>query len=194
MLYTDYQASRDLAWEILIREGVAELPVSMMKLCRNLGVTIMLGSMDISGYHIMQDGEPVIMINNAEPTRRQRFTTAHELGHILLGHKDKCGVAYRDPNPHDDPEEQAANVFAGRLLAPAIVLRDLGVTNAEQIAGICKISNQAAEYRMQKLQILYDREKRFLVERGRSCFGMSPLERTVQKQFAKYIRNHKGRV
>lgn len=191
MKYTDYQASRDLAWEILIREGITELPVSVVGLCRKLGIEVMVGKIGDGGYCKEENGHPIIAISSDDPPMRQRFTAAHELGHILLGHTDKYGVMYRDPSAKDDPKEQAVNVFAARLLAPAIVLRDLGVTNAEQIAEICQISMQAAEYRMDRLQDLYDREKRFLIDRGRSCFGMSPLERKVERQFRKYIRKHK---
>lgn len=108
-----------------------------------------------------------------------------------MRHTDKYGVMYRDPSPNDDPKEQAVNVFAARLLAPAIVLRDIGVTNAAQIAEICQISETAAAYRMQRLQVLYNREKRFLSERGYSCFGLSPLERDIEKQFKRYIKHNK---
>ena len=191
MLYTDYKISRDLAWEILIREKITELPVRTGKLCSQLGVPIKLCEMKASGRTTLVQGVPTILINETEPPLRQKFTCAHELGHILLKHTDKFGVAYRDPEPTDDPKEQAANVFAARLLAPAIVLRDLGVTSAEQIADICKISMPAAEYRMERLQELYDREKRFLIDRGYSCFGMSPLERKVERQFKKYIKKNK---
>ena len=191
MKYTDYQASRDLAWEILIREEITELPVRMGKLTAQLGVPVKLCKMDEAGKSKILNGAPAIIIKEDDPPLRQKFTCAHELGHILLRHVDKYGVAYRDPSPNDDPKEQAANVFATRLLAPAIVLRDLGVTNAQQIADICQISMQAAEYRMERLQELYDREKRFLAERGHSCFGMSPLERKVEKQFHKYIRKNR---
>ena len=189
--YTDYQVSRDLAWEILIREEITELPVKTGKLCSKLGIPIKLCDLKGSGKTTIIQGVPTILINGDEPPLRQKFTCAHELGHIMLKHTDKYGVMYRDPEPTDDPKEQAANVFAARLLAPAVVLRDLGITSAEQISAICKISMPAAEYRMQRLQILYDREKRFLAERGYSCFGLSPLEREVEKQFDKYIKNNK---
>ena len=191
MLYTDYKISRDLAWEILIREKIIELPVSMVGLCRQMGVDIRRSTLKPGGYTTLIDNCPTIIVHGDDPSVRQRFTAAHELGHILMGHTDKYHVAYRDPSPTDDPKEQAVNVFAARLLAPAIVLRDLGVTNAEQIAEICKISQTAAEYRMDRLQDLYDREKRFLIDRGRSCFGMSPLERKVERQFRKYIKSHR---
>lgn len=191
MLYTDYKISRDLAWEILIREKITELPVSVVELCRNMGIEIRAGKIADDGYCREENGKPIITISDDDPPMRQRFTAAHELGHILMGHTDKYHVAYRDPSPTDDPKEQAVNVFAARLLAPAIVLRDMGVTNADQIAEICQISQTAAAYRMQRLQILYDREKRFLTERGYSCFGLSPLEREVEKQFKRYIRKHR---
>lgn len=191
MKYTDYQASRDLAWEILIREKIIELPVSMVGLCRQMGVDIRRSTLKPGGYTTLIDNCPTIIVHGDDPSVRQRFSAAHELGHILLGHTDKYGVVYHDPSAKDDPKEQAANVFAARLLAPAIVLRDLGVTNAEQIAELCQISQTAAEYRMERLQELYDREKRFLIDRGRSCFGMSPLERKVERQFRKYIKSHR---
>lgn len=191
MLYKDYQVSRDLAWEILINEKVKELPVKVSEICDHMGIKIKPEGQGESGHCEYVDGAPVIFCNREEPIERQRFTVAHELGHILLKHTDKYGVAYRDPDPSDNPKEQAVNVFAARLLAPAIVLRDLGVTNAEQIAEICQISQTAAEYRMERLQELYDREKRFLIDRGRSCFGMSPLERKVERQFRRYIRKHR---
>lgn len=191
MLYTDYQASRDLAWEILINEKVKELPVKVSEICDHMGIKIKPEEQGESGHCEFIDGAPVIFCNREEPIVRQRFTVAHELGHILMGHTDKCGVMYRDPSPNDDPKEQAVNVFAARLLAPAIVLRDLGITDADQIADICQISQTAAEYRMQRLQVLYNREKRFLSERGYSCFGLSPLERDIEKQFKRYIKHNK---
>ena len=191
MLYTDYQASRDLAWEILINEKVKELPVKVGEICDHMGIKIKPEEQGKSGHCEHIDGAPVIFCNRDEPIARQRFTVAHELGHVLMRHTDKYGVMYRDPSPNDDPKEQAVNVFAARLLAPAIVLRDIGVTNAAQIAEICQISETAAAYRMQRLQVLYNREKRFLSERGHSCFGLSPLERDIEKQFRRYIKRNK---
>ena len=33
MNYKDYQKSRNLAWEILLREGVCALPVDVLEIC-----------------------------------------------------------------------------------------------------------------------------------------------------------------
>ena len=112
---------------------------------------------------------------------RQRFTTAHELGHILLGHVGQSPVVNREPQATDNPIEQAANVFAARLLAPACVLWGCGVRSAADIERLCHVSRQAAEYRMERMRILYARNR----------FLTSPLEGAVYRQFEEYIKEHR---
>lgn len=89
----------------------------------------------------------------------------------------------REPDPGDNPIEQAANVFASRLLAPACVLWGCGVQSAEDIERLCDISRAAAEFRWTRMQELY-RRQRFLT---------SPLERLVYAQFEDYIKGHRLR-
>lgn len=97
----------------------------------------------------------------------------------------------REPNDKDNPIEQAANVFASRLLAPACVLWGLKVKSAEEIVQYCNISMQSAEFRMERMNELYEREEEFLRTRGKSCFLLSPLERKVYNQFKEYIDKNK---
>jgi Zn-dependent peptidase ImmA (M78 family)/transcriptional regulator with XRE-family HTH domain len=58
-----------------------------------------------------------VVSNSAEPAERRRFTQAHELGHLLLGHGTHVDhVAYlQDGN---DGDEKRCNEFARNLLAP----------------------------------------------------------------------------
>lgn len=69
-----------------------------------------------------------IRINKYEPLVRQRFTIAHEIGHILLGHE---GISFRDPNyqMYNDlimrAKEANANSFAAELLMPKTLVRDV---------------------------------------------------------------------
>lgn len=53
---------------------------------------------------------PVIFFNRKRPADRQRFTVAHELGHLLM---------HAQRPPHDKMEEEA-NSFASELLMPAM--------------------------------------------------------------------------
>lgn len=183
MDYKIYQKSRDAAWQILIDLKIAELPVRVTRICRELQIPVKLYQPynDNDGYCYIANGRPVICISSAATVQRQRFTAAHELGHIILGHIGKYELVNREPGENDNPIEQAANVFASRLLAPACVLWGLGVTSAQQIANVCEISLQSAEYRMKRMEELIERDK----------FLTSPLEAEVYSQFKKYIDEHR---
>lgn len=183
MNYKDYKNTRDLVWEILIRERITELPVRVSELCRNMGIPILLHEFEDvnSGISAMVNGGPIILVNKGDSAERQRFTAAHELGHIMLGHVGKYKLVNREPSPNDNPIEQAANVFASRLLAPACVLWGCNIHTADEIAVNCKISRQAAEYRAARMEILYKR----------NAFLTSSLEREVYENFKQYIETHK---
>ena len=195
MHYTLYQQSRNLSWEVLINEGVTALPVKMGELCAALGLEVIITELDSvsgDGKTVSVDGKPYILIDGRTSVRRQRFTLAHEVGHVLLGHVGRYKLVNREPAPGDNPIEQAANVFASRLLAPACVLWALDVHTPEEIAELCNISRTAAEFRARRMELLYAREARFLKEKGQSCFLSSPLEREVFEQFRDFIDRQKG--
>ena len=78
--------------------------------------------------------------------------------------------------------EQAANVFASRLLAPACVLWGCGVRTPEEIAALCRISYQAARFRAERMELLY--------RRGR--FLTSPMERELYERFLPFILEYRS--
>lgn len=193
--YRDYQNARDAAWQILLDCGIDCLPVSLNTICHKLKIRVLTyskGAKIIEVARISQaahrtDGmtfymqsTPVVLYDDRKSPQRAKFTVAHEVGHIILGHV-KPGyftVANRDPHPSDAPEEQAANQFASRLLAPACVLWGMGVHSAEEIMELCRISRPAAEFRAQRMAELYRRDQ----------FLSSPLERKVYRRFKPFIR------
>ena len=183
MNYKTYQNSRDAVWDVLIREHIIELPIKVGPLCKSMGILVNLyqSNDDNSGHSMIVNGRARILVKQDEPIARQRFTIAHELGHIILGHVGEYKLVNREPSTADNPIEQAANVFASRLLAPACVMWGCGVRTADDIMLLCDISRQAAEFRMQRMNELYRRNK----------FLLSPLEQKVYKQFSEYIHSHK---
>ncbi len=199
MHYLNYRKSRDLSWRVLIDNNVTRLPVSVSRICKNLGVSVISYK---KGYEIIKtagleeiceqnDGMTFmgsIFYNNECKIERQRFTIAHELCHILMHTESKYNL---EPSSGDPFIEKEANIFASRILAPACVLWGIGVTTDEEICRICGISLAAAKFRMKRLNALYEREKIFLNERNKSCFLMSPLEKKVYEQFYDYIRTNK---
>ena len=183
MNYEHYKNARNLVWQILLQEGENSLPINVSQLCRKLQIQVKLYEPedDNSGECRIIGGTPVILVSRFDMPSRQRFTAAHELGHILLGHVGKHKLVKREPSSLDNPIEQEANVFASRLLAPACVLWGCNVKTAEDIIKLCDISRQAAEYRMERMNELYKRD----------MFLSHPLEREVYRQFYEYIREHR---
>ena len=123
MNYQRYKNARNLAWQIILDEGICSLPVNVGKLCRSLGISVRqyAGEDGSDGRSLIVDGRPLILVSQNKPVPRQRFTAAHELGHVLLGHVEEGSrLVNREPSPGDNPLEREANVFASRLLAPGL--------------------------------------------------------------------------
>lgn len=141
MNYSNYKKTRDLSWNILIQEKICELPINIIDLCHRLDIKVKyyISNNDSDGQSLFIKECPVILVNKNCSNQRKRFTVAHELGHILLGHVGKYELLNREPSPNDNPIEQEANVFASRLLAPACVLWGCRVKNAEEISALCDI-------------------------------------------------------
>lgn len=142
MEYSRYKVSRNLAWQVLLHEDVTRLPVMVGHLCQGMGIRVRYyeSDSDSDGFSTIIGGQPVIFVSRTCTNARQRFTAAHELGHILLGHVGKYQLVNREPSPTDNPVEQEANVFASRLLAPACILWGCGASTADEIAELCEIS------------------------------------------------------
>ncbi len=64
---------------------------------------------------------------------RRRFTIAHELGHYAMGHANVMGGPYQC-------HEVEADIFAQTLLAPACVLREIGLNDPKDISEVCGVS------------------------------------------------------
>jgi hypothetical protein len=107
-----------------------------------------------------RDGERALLwVNGAQALVRRRFTLAHELGHLRLGHGgtpvDSAAILAGDTR---DPREVQANAFAAELLAPragvrAMVSGEPGLETVAAIAGRYGISMLAALYRLVTLRL-----------------------------------------
>ena len=185
--YGKYRHVRDAAWQALIDFKINSLPVSLSSICSKLDITL-LDNSDAhelrpteSGISVKQNGKWYIIIDDTDNNGKQRFTIAHELGHILMGHALKNGYYTRKYNLCKPADETEADMFAARLLAPACVLWGINAVSAEQIAKVCDISLTAATYRAERMDLLRKRNK----------FLVSPLERQGYEQFTTYIKNNR---
>lgn len=89
-------------------------------LLESAGVKVNPLTCDLDGFFglsiAQDDGGPAIVVNTADPitVERQIFTTAHELGHLLL-HPGAYDINKVDENLE---EEKEADAFAGYFLVP----------------------------------------------------------------------------
>jgi Zn-dependent peptidase ImmA (M78 family) len=93
-----------------------------------LGATLMFQPLDkLLGAYVPAD-EPGILITTRRTLPVQRFTAAHELGHLYMGHQpslDDQGILRRAPyslTSRLERQEREADAFASMFLAPAWLL------------------------------------------------------------------------
>jgi Zn-dependent peptidase ImmA (M78 family) len=99
-----------------------------------------------------KDPLPVVVVNRHDWGERQRFTLAHELGHMVMD------VA------HGVDEEKASHRFAGALLMPAEALwseigkhrKSIGWSELFHLKALFRVSVQALTYRCKDLGIFSD--------------------------------------
>lgn len=107
-----------------------------------------------------RDGERVVLwVNGTHAPVRQRFTLAHELGHLRCGHDGAIPVETFTTlgGKATDSREVQANAFAAELLAPAAGVRAMvdgtepGLDEVVRLAATHGISTIAALYRLNSL-------------------------------------------
>lgn len=164
-------------WErakaVLEKLSIKTSPIPIEKVARALGAQVRFSPFDdeLSGMIHIKDGVPIIGVNSLHHPNRQRFTIAHELGHLELHrdiitssiHVDKGFPALmRDATSAkgEDRMEIEANQFAAELLMPmAMVERELAGKQFdieddapfEEIAKKFRVSKQALELRIRSI-------------------------------------------
>jgi Zn-dependent peptidase ImmA (M78 family) len=160
------------AQELLAQISTKTIPVPVEVIAKKLGATITYEALDrdIAGILFRDDRRTVIGVNSAHAVVRQRFTIAHELGHLQLHkghsvHVDRVRVNFRDINSStaQDREEIAANAFAAALLMPAELVIETVASSLQKVPGITideltdslsdrfRVSRQAMEFRLKNL-------------------------------------------
>jgi len=117
------------AQQLLDEHGLSELPVPVEMIAEQSGAAVRYRTFDgdVSGLLLRTEDGIIIGVNSTHPKTRQRFTIAHELGHLLL-HKEEllhvdesASIRFRDEESSlaTKADEIEANQFASELLMPA---------------------------------------------------------------------------
>ena len=172
-----YLHARRSARQLLEAAGISEPPVPLEQLAKRCRATIRYEPFDgnLSGMvHRRGDGTSVVGVNSAHSQTRQRFTIAHELGHLVLHDDDDLHIDEKKPlarrdelsSKAIDPREIEANQFAAELLMPeqlvregvgALVESDSTITVERAIQSLAKtfrVSELAMTHRLTNLHII----------------------------------------
>lgn len=163
------------ARQLLTRFDTKSVPTPVEKIAKALGVQVRFSPFDdeLSGMIYVKNGVPIMGVNSLHHPNRQRFTIAHELGHLVLHlqmitsnvHVDKNFPALmRDPKSATGTEtiEIEANQFAAELLMPrelieqALAGKQFDIDDdgpMEQIAKKFRVSKQALQYRIRNRDV-----------------------------------------
>ena len=90
--YGRYKNIRNASWQALIDFQVSKLPVMLTDIAKQAGIKIIKNSdcrvlsNNQIGLSIYANNKWYIIYDDRNSKERCRFTIAHELGHIFLGH------------------------------------------------------------------------------------------------------------
>lgn len=146
-----------------------DIPMLYRPLKRVLGATITID--DATG----------IIVTTQQPFTVQRFTLAHELGHILLGHKMRFDEAVgqwmaRRGGPRS-AEEVAADTFASELLAPQSRLLGLAARHQWTMSDV------------RKPQIIYQLSLRLGISFQATCWALAG-NKVIPREEAKRLSSN----
>lgn len=167
----------EVAEKVLGELNIRDIPIPVEKIAEKLGARVSYepfdGKDEVSGVLIKEGERVVIGINSSHAKTRQRFTIAHEIGHLVLKHRgdifvDKTVRINRDSKSAlaIDKSEIEANGFAASLLMPRALLiqefqkrlkKDSDKSDSmivAQLAKAFKVSSQAMEHRLNNLGVL----------------------------------------
>ncbi len=162
------EQGRQLAQDALVRVSQAGRSISdgnLLVLTEEVfGVDVAVVELGtgFDGLAVSSDDVKLIILATSHVPARQRFTLAHELGHLLAGddqdiHLDRDIF---DKSQAKDPSEMRANAFASAFLMPENTLRDAvgatGLTEQTFAALSCElmVTPSALAYRLLHLRLI----------------------------------------
>ena len=154
------------AAKLLREHGVTAPAVDVEALAEALDISVQYERLasDMSGVLLVEDRSAKVAVNESHHRNRQRFTLAHEIGHVLLhAAEDRVFVDRRFfrnawSTKGELREEIEANAFAASLLMPKRFIAQhlepgTGITDLDvfRLATRFEVSEQAMTLRLVKL-------------------------------------------
>jgi Zn-dependent peptidase ImmA (M78 family) len=160
--------------KLLEETKTSQPPVPVEKIAATQGAQLTYTAFDgdVSGVLYRESNRVLIGVNSTHAPTRQRFTIAHEIGHLLM-HEGRPVVVDRlvrvNINLRDGTssrEENEANAFAAELLMPRNLIaseierflqrarRVVPQELVDELSSTFRVSAEAMSYRLENLGIL----------------------------------------
>lgn len=182
--YPRYAYARQRAYRLLCELEIDRLPVDPWKvaealpnvhICKwavlrdNCGdddpLFIDKEGADAKTQHLRGQADYLVVYDDRmENHQRIRWTIAHEIGHIVLGHLTSFDATALCRGSLTEKEyrvlEREADTFAVNLLAPMTIINRLtSIQTKENIMELCDLSGEASDNCMEELQLLKSGKK-----------------------------------
>jgi len=122
------------AYSLLDKCGIIKPPIDVENIARQIGAVIARHHFDgsESGFALRDDRQTIIGVNTRTSRKRQRFTIAHEIGHLILhdgkplivDHNMRIDMRDDVSSIGTDDQEIEANAFGAALLMPNYMVID----------------------------------------------------------------------
>lgn len=166
--------AKKLRQEWSLKPGAVQHLVKLIEDAGCVVVDYSFPSLKLDGLSIRAPKKtPIIFLNKDLPKSRQRYSLAHELGHLVM-----------HTNPHERVEEEAWD-FAGEFMMPAAQiqkqLNNLNLDKLGQLKNEWGLSMQAILHRAKKLGEISESGYRFLcIQIGKYGFRVNePFEDAI---------------
>lgn len=150
------------AQSLLKTAGIKSAPVRLNEIIKHVPAhhnLIVRGTKEHlpTGVYAMtyrESGMTLIGYNENASVNRQKFSVAHELGHLYMGHLH--GQSSIDLNSSDNDEIEANQFAASLIMPPSLIKQSIksGVKDVEELAKLYEVSTEAMWWQFTKNGLL----------------------------------------
>lgn len=183
------------AWKVLIDNKIEQFPVRPTGIARKNNILVfeysdymhatgrtcaeLFDRYGKDGFTQLLNGRYTVFYNHCNSPARCRWTLAHELGHIFLGHITEQRPTLSRGVVKDFLDIQADN-FTARLLCPEVIAHFCDVQSAEELRDLFDVSVQATQARWRSLS----------ERRSRGSFRLGSEEKILLNQLDSFIARY----
>lgn len=156
-----YEEIAKIACEVLMDYGINKFPIDVFELAKKMNIkTLKYSGLDFDERSVLLNGSDdgmswkynnqiYIAYNDLRIKTRIRFTIAHEIGHIVLGHTES-----------NEENESEADFFARNLLVPPCIFLFNHIMDINVVSNKFDVSMQVALNALNALgnRIIYNHE------------------------------------